>query len=137
MIKRIVHVAIATHSIAVMSEFYKSLGLAVDSLEVIKDQKVKVAVMRIGDSAIELVEPTEENSPINRFLERRGEGIHHISFEVDNLQEHLDLLKKKNVKLIDEKPRKGAEGHRIAFIHPHSTGGVLVELSQPGPEAEE
>ena len=130
MIKRITHVAIATRSIAVTAEFYKTIGLAVDTLEVVSNQKVKVALMKAGDSAIELLEATEESSPISRFLKEHGEGIHHISFEVDDLQEQLDRLKEKGVKLIDEKPRKGAEGRLIAFIHPHSTGGVLVELSE-------
>ena len=130
MIKRITHVAIATRSIAVTAEFYKTIGLAVDTLEVVSDQKVKVALMKAGDSAIELLEATEESSPISRFLKEHGEGIHHISFEVDDLQKQLDRLKEKGVKLIDEKPRKGTEGRLIAFIHPHSTGGVLVELSE-------
>lgn len=130
MVKRIAHVAIATRSIAVTSEFYKNLGLEVDSIEVVKDQKVKVALLTAGDSAIELLEPTEEGSPISDFLEERGEGIHHISFEVEDLKSELEKLKAGNVKLIDEKPRVGAGGCRIAFIHPHSTGGVLVELCQ-------
>ncbi|MGH9340345.1 MAG: methylmalonyl-CoA epimerase [Acidobacteriota bacterium] len=135
MIKKIAHVGIATRSIAVMSEFYKSIGLEVDTLETVKSQKVKVALMRVGESAIELIEATEENSPISRFITTRGEGVHHISLEVDNLQHYLDLLKEKNIKLIDEKPRQGAEGRLIAFVHPDSTGGVLVELSQPDTEA--
>lgn len=133
MIKRISHVAIATRSIAVMAEFYKMIGLEVSTREVIRDQKAKVAIMKVGDSAVELIEATEEGSPISRFIEKNGEGVHHISFEVDNLREQLDFLKEKNVKLVDEKPRKGAEGNLIAFVHPHSTGGVLVELSQPDP----
>lgn len=136
MVKRITHVAIATRSIAVMTEFYKTIGLEIDALELVKSDKVKVAIMKVGDSAIELIEPTEEDSPLSRFIEKRGEGIHHIALEVDDLQEHLDLLKKKNVKLLDEKPRPGAQGQQIVFVHPHSTGGVLVELSQPSPEGE-
>lgn len=136
MMKRIVHIGIATRSIAVLTEFYKTLGLEVDTIEVVKEQKVKIAIMKVGDSAVELIEATEKDSPITRFIEKRGEGIHHISFEVDDIQQMLDLLKEKNVKLLDEKPRKGAQGRLIAFIHPHSTGGVLVELSQPAPEEE-
>lgn len=134
MIKKIAHVAIATRSIAVMAEFYKTLGLEVDSVEVVKDQKVKVALMRVGDSAIELVEPTEENSIISRFIDKRGEGIHHISLEVDDIQQHLDILKSKDIRLIDEKPRVGADDQLIAFVHPESTGGVLVELCQSAEE---
>ncbi len=134
MIKRIAHIAIATRSIAITSEFYKNLGLEMESVEMIDDQNVKVAVMHVGDSAVELVEPTDDDSPITRFLDRRGEGLHHVSFEVEDLQEALDLLKERNIRLIDEQPRIGAEGRLIAFIHPDSTGGVLVELSQPGSE---
>ena len=131
MIKRIAHVGIATRSIAVTAEFYKHLGLELDSIEVIQDQKVEVALMEAGNSAIELIEPTEENSHIQRFLDDRGEGIHHITLEVDNLEERLQSLSEKNIKLIDKKPRPGAQGSLIAFVHPDSTGGVLIELVQP------
>ena len=131
MIKKISHVGIATHSIAVLSEFYKTLGLEVESTEIVEDQKVQVALMKVGESSIELIEATEEDSVVARFLEKRREGIHHIAIEVDNLQDHLDRLKEKNVKLIDRNPRLGAQGRLIAFIHPESTGGVLIELSQP------
>ncbi len=134
MIKRIAHVAIATRSIAVNAEFYKLLGLEVDTIEVVAGQKVKAAIMNVGDSALELIEPVEADSPISAFLEKRGQGLHHISLEVDDLEATLALLKERNIKLIDETPRPGAEGRRIAFIHPDSTGGVLVELSQPGGE---
>ncbi len=133
MTKRIAHVAIATRSIAVTAEFYKILGLELDAIEVVPEQKVKVAVLNIGDSAIELIEPTQSDSPISRFLEKRGEGLHHISLEVEDLHAYLKDLKDRNIRLIDEKPRMGAEGRLIAFIHPDSTGGVLVELSQAGP----
>lgn len=134
MIKKIAHVGIATRSIAVTSEFYKSLGLEVDVIEVVKEQKVKVAVMSVGESSLELIEATEADSPIARFIEKRGEGLHHLTLEVDDIEAQLQLLKEKNIKLIDEKPRMGAQSRRIAFIHPDSTGGVLVELSQPAGE---
>ena len=130
MIKRIAHVGIATHSIAESMEFYKYLGLKVDSIEIIRDQKVKMASMKVGNSAIELIEAIEEDSPVERFVETFGGGIHHITFEVDDLRKQLKLLKDKNIRLIDEKPRRGAGGSLIAFIHPRSTGGVLVELAQ-------
>lgn len=133
MTRRIAHVAIATKSIAVTAEFYKILGLELDAIEVVQDQRVKVAVLHVGDSAIELIEPTQADSPISRFLENRGEGLHHISLEVEDLHASLADLKARNIRLIDEKPRLGAEGRLIAFIHPDSTGGVLVELSQNGP----
>lgn len=135
MIKKIAHVSIATDSIAVTTEFYKKLGLELDRVEVVADQKVKTAMMRVGDSAIELIEPLESASPVSKFLESRGGGLHHISLEVDDLEAHLEALKEQNVRLIDSKPRRGAEGHLIAFIHPDSTGGVLVELSQSPPES--
>ncbi|MEE8349601.1 MAG: methylmalonyl-CoA epimerase [Acidobacteriota bacterium] len=129
-VKKIAHVGIATRSIAVTSEFYKSLGLEVDIIEVVEDQKVRVAVMAVGDSAIELIEPTDIDSPVHRSLEARGEGLHHLTFEVEDLAKHLEMLKERNIKLIDEKPRSGAGNRLVAFIHPDSTGGVLVELSQ-------
>ncbi len=130
MIRRIAHIAIATDSIAVTSQFYKSLGLELDRVEVVSDQKVKIAVMRIGDSAIEFIEPADSDSPIGSFLSKRGNGLHHISLEVDDLASHLEDLKAQNVRLIDEHPRVGAGGRLIAFIHPDSTGGVLIELTE-------
>ena len=134
MIKRIAHVGIATRSIAATREFYNYLGLEFDSVEVVEDQKVKVAILEVGDSAIELIEATQEDSLIKRFIDKRGAGLHHITLEVDNLETQLAFLREKGVKLIDEKPRQGAEGSLIAFVHPDSTGGVLIELSQPAPE---
>jgi len=134
LIKRIAHVGIATRSIAATREFYNYLGLEFDSVEVVEDQKVKVAILEVGDSAIELIEATQEDSLIKRFIDKRGAGLHHITLEVDNLETQLAFLRENGVKLIDEKPRQGAEGSLIAFVHPDSTGGVLIELSQPAPE---
>jgi len=134
MIKRIAHVGIATRSIAAAGEFYNCLGLELDSVEGVEDQKVKVAMMKVGDSAIELIEATQEDSRIKWFIDKRGPGLHHMTLEVDNLEEQLAFLREKSIKLIDEKPRQGAGGSLIAFVHPDSTGGVLIELSQPAPE---
>jgi methylmalonyl-CoA epimerase len=134
MIKRIAHVGVATQSIAVAGEFYNHLGLEFNSVEVVEDQKVKVAILEVGDSAIELIEATQEDSLIKRFMDKRGPGLHHMTLEVDNLEEQLAFLREKDIKLIDEKPRQGAAGSLIAFVHPDSTGGVLIELSQPAPE---
>lgn len=134
MIRKIAHIGIATRSIAVVSEFYKLLGLEIDKVEAVEDQKVRVALLRVGESSVELLEGTDKDSPISRFIESRGEGIHHVSFEVDDLSAQIESLKAKNIKLIDEVPRRGADGRLIAFIHPHSTGGVLVELCQPAQE---
>lgn len=134
MIKRIAHVGIATQSIAAAREFYNYLGLELNRVEVVEDQKVKVAILEVGDSAIELIEATQEDSLIKRFMDKRGPGLHHMTLEVDNLEEQLAFLREKGIRLIDEKPRQGAEGSLIAFVHPDSTGGVLIELSQPAPE---
>ncbi len=136
MIKKIGGVAIATGSIAVMAEFYKSVGLEVQSVETDKDQKVKVATMKVGESQIQLFEPVDDTSPVARFIEQNGEGVHHICLEVEDLQGQLDSLKEKNVKLIDSKPRVGLGGRLSAYIDPESTGGVLVELVEQPVEQE-
>lgn len=135
-IRNVAHIAVATRSIAVTAEFYKKLGLELDATETLEDQKVKVAFFGVGATGIELVEPLSDDSPISKFLHTRGEGLHHISLEVDDLEKTLELLKESNVRLIDESPRPGAAGRLIAFIHPSSTGGVLIELSQPAPLGE-
>ena len=119
-----------------MSEFYKLLCLEWDVVETVPDQNVKVALLSVGDSAIELIEPLSPESSVSRFVERRGGGLHHITFEVENIEETLDRLKASGTRLIDERPRKGAEGNLIAFIHPDSTGGVLIELCQTPNEEE-
>jgi len=106
------------------------LGLELQDIEVVPDQKVKVAKLRAGESVIELLEPTEEDSPVGRFLVRSGGGIHHICLEVEDLEAALEAFAAKGLRLIDEKPRCGAGGHRIAFVHPKSMGGVLLELTE-------
>jgi methylmalonyl-CoA/ethylmalonyl-CoA epimerase len=130
MIRRIDHVGIATRSITSALDFYRHLGLEMESLEVNEEQKVKVALLRIGESALELLEATETNSPISRFIRKRGEGVHHICLEVDDLQAHLEKLKSRDIALINDKPKEGAQGRRIAFVHPDSSSGVLIELSE-------
>lgn len=135
MIRRIAHVGIAARSIEAAAGFYRILGLKIHAEEIVTEQKVKIAMLNLEDSAIELLEATEPDSPVARFIEKRGEGIHHISIEVDNLKELLSTLRKQGIRLIDEKPRIGAHGQRIAFVHPRSTGGVLVELCQPASES--
>lgn len=130
MVKRLVHVGIATRSVTEAARFYKLLGLEVESVEFCREQKVKVAVLKVGESALELLEATDADSPVGRFIDKRGEGIHHITFEVDNIEEELNKLRARNVSLINETPQKGVEGRLVAFIHPGSTGGVLVELAQ-------
>lgn len=129
MIEKIDHIGIAVRDLEESLKFFKdTLGLEMVFKETLPDSGVKALGLNVGESRIELLEPLGENSPIAKFIEKRGEGIHHIAFRVDNIERSLELLKKNNFKLIDETPRIGAEGKRIAFVHPKSTHGVLIEL---------
>lgn len=131
MIKKIDHIGIAVKNIEEVSKFYKDvLGLEITGIEVVEEQKVKTAFIPVGDSEIELLESTSDDSPIAKFIEKKGEGIQHIALQVDNIEKTLEELKQKGVKLIDEVPRYGAGGAKIAFVHPKSTNGVLLELCQ-------
>ena len=131
MIKQIDHIAIAVHSLDHHIPIYRDLlGLPFLEREVINEQKVTVAIFKIGEVRIELLEPIDEHSPISNFLEKKGEGLHHIAFRTDNIEPLLLQLKEKGVQLIDEKPRQGAGGTKIAFLHPRSTGKVLMEICQ-------
>ncbi len=131
MIKKIDHIGIAVKSIEKASELFSNiLGLKVAGEEVVEEQKVKVAFLPLGDSELELLESTSPDGPIARFIEKKGEGIQHIAFRVDNLEKVLEKLKEEGVRLIDEKPRYGAGGAKIAFLHPKSTNGILIELSE-------
>ncbi len=128
---KINHLGIATKGIDEALKFWENaLGLENVHTETIEDQKVRVAMLPIGDTRIELLEATSEDSPIAKFIEKRGGGIHHIAVEVENIEEALMKLKAEGARLIDEKPRIGAEGCLIAFVHPSSTNGVLLELIQ-------
>ncbi|RMG09506.1 MAG: methylmalonyl-CoA epimerase [Acidobacteria bacterium] len=128
---KINHLGIATKEIQEALRFWEeSLGLKNVHTEVVEEQKVKVAMLPIGETRIELLEPTASDSPISKFLEKRGGGIHHIAIEVDDINAVLERLKSNGVKLIDQVPRVGAEGCLIAFVHPSSTNGVLLELVQ-------
>jgi methylmalonyl-CoA/ethylmalonyl-CoA epimerase len=128
---RIDHLGIAVRSIEEASGFYRDvLGLKCSGTEEVPGQKVRVAFFPIGDTRIELLEPTADDSPIARFLEQRGPGLHHIAYRVDDLSATLAALRKAGVRLIDEAPRDGAHGMKIAFVHPKATGGVLTELCQ-------
>ncbi len=131
MIKKIDHIGIAVKSIEKASELFNNiLGLKVAGEEIVEEQKVKVAFLPLGDSELELLESTSPDGPIARFIEKKGEGIQHIAFRVDNLEKVLEKLKEEGVRLIDEKPRYGAGGAKIAFLHPKSTNGILIELSE-------
>ncbi|NMA91499.1 MAG: methylmalonyl-CoA epimerase [Firmicutes bacterium] len=131
MLKKIDHLGVAVRDLeAALHIFRDQLGIDVDGVEEVAEQKVKVAFLPLGESKIELLQSTDPEGPVARFIERRGEGIQHIAFRVENLEESLGRLKSKGVRLIDEKPRRGAGGARVAFIHPKSTCGVLIELCE-------
>jgi methylmalonyl-CoA/ethylmalonyl-CoA epimerase len=125
------HIGIAVNSIADAIPFYeKVLGLKCYNIEEVADQKVKTAFFMIGQTKIELLESTDPEGPIGKFIEKRGEGIHHIAFAVENIEESLREAESAGVKLIDVAPRRGAEGMSIAFLHPKSTAGVLTEFCE-------
>lgn len=125
------HIGIAVKSLAESIKYYEEvLGLKCYSIEEVPDQKVKTAFFRIGETKIELLESTSPDGPIGKFIEKKGEGIHHLAFAVDGLERQLDDAAAKGVQLIDARPRKGAEGLDIAFMHPRSTFGVLTELCE-------
>lgn len=122
---------IATKGIDEALKFWENaLGLENIHIETVEDQRVRVAMLPLGESRIELLEPTSDDSPISKFLEKRGGGIHHIAVEVEDIDAALAKLKSHGARLIDESPRIGAEGCLVAFVHPGSTGGVLLELVQ-------
>ncbi|MDR3331950.1 MAG: methylmalonyl-CoA epimerase [Synergistaceae bacterium] len=125
------HIGIAVSSIEESLKFWEgTLGIKCSGVETVEDQKVKTAFLPIKESEIELLEATNPDSPIAKFIEKKGEGIHHLAIRVDNLEGVLAELKAKGIKLIDETPRRGAGGAKIAFVHPKATGGILLELSQ-------
>jgi len=125
------HVGIAVKSIDGALKFWEtSLGIKCTGVEEVAEQKVKTAFLPIEDSEVELLEPTADDSPVAKFLEKKGEGVHHLAIRVDDLEKALSELKTQGVRLIDERPRKGAGGAMIAFVHPSAAGGVLLELSQ-------
>jgi len=128
---KINHLGIATKSIEDALTFWvDGLGLKNVHTEVVEDQKVRVAMLPVGESRIELLEPTADDSPISKFLEKRGGGIHHVAVEVDDIRAALSEMRSKGTRLIDEEPRAGAEGCLVAFVHPAASNGVLLELVQ-------
>lgn len=131
MIKGIDHIGIAVTSIDEAKRFWvDTLGLKYLRTEVVPEQKVRVAVLSAGETTVELLEPTAADSPVQKFLDKRGEGLHHLTFATDKLAGHLQALKVANIGLINEEPRIGAGGAQIAFIHPKSAHGVLIELCE-------
>jgi methylmalonyl-CoA epimerase len=128
---KINHLGIATKGIDEAMKFWgDALGLENIHVETVDDQKVRVAMLPLGESRIELLEPVSDDSPISKFLEKRGGGIHHIAIEVEDIRAALRRLKAQGVRLIDEEPRIGAEGCLVAFVHPTAANGVLLELVQ-------
>lgn len=131
MIEKIDHIGIAVKSIDDVLDFYRdALGLDLEGTEIVEDQKVKTAFLPVGESEFELLESTSPDGPIAKFIEKKGEGIQHISLKVDDIEKALKEMKENDVKLIDKEPRYGAGGAKIAFLHPKSTNGVLLELSE-------
>ncbi len=125
------HIGIAVKSIEESLEFWEgAMGIKCHGIEEVQEQKVRTAFLPVEDTEIELLEPTAEDSPVARFIEKKGEGIHHIAIRVDDIEKALADLKEKGVRLIDEVPRLGAGGCRIAFVHPKASGGVLLEISE-------
>ncbi len=131
MIKKIDHIAVAVKDVEKAAEFYeKVLGLELGGIEEVEGMDVKVGFLPVGDTRIELVQPLDPASGLAKFIEKRGEGIHHICYEVENVEEALKTCKARGAQLIDEAPRKGAHNTLVGFIHPKSTGGVLTELTE-------
>jgi len=131
MIKKIDHIGIAVNSIEDAVKLYTDvLGLKLKDIEVVEEQKVKTAIIPVGESKIELIESTDPEGVIAKYIEKRGEGMHHLALEVSNIQETLETLQEKDIPLIDQEPRKGVEDTSIAFLHPKGTK-VLIELVEP------
>ena len=130
-VKRIDHIGIAVKGIEQAGKFYTDiLGLEIEDIEHVSDQRVNVAFVPIADSEVELLESTDSDGPVAKYLDSRGEGVQHIAFRVEDIEEALRELKEKGIRLIDQVPRKGSGGAKIAFIHPKETNGVLVELCE-------
>jgi len=124
------HIGIAVRSIAATT-IYEDLGLTVDHVETVASQGVRTAFLPVGDSRLELLEPTGPDSPVAKYIGKRGEGIHHLCFRVEDIDAELEKLKAKGYRLVNETPVPGAHGCRVAFLHPSAGSGVLIELSQP------
>jgi methylmalonyl-CoA/ethylmalonyl-CoA epimerase len=127
------HLGIAVKSLAQAKKFYETLGLEITDEEVVEGEKVKVAMIPLGDSRIELLEPTGPDSTVAKFLEKRGEGLHHVALHVPDLSHAVEELKASGARLISDEIKVGAGGHLYVFVHPSSTGGVLLELVQEAP----
>ncbi|MGC9367453.1 MAG: methylmalonyl-CoA epimerase [bacterium] len=132
MIQKINHLGIAVNNLDEQIPFYRDiLKFNFLGIEEVSDQKVRVAIFQIGEVKIELLEPTDPDSPIAKYLDKKGAGIHHIAYQTDNIQHQIDELTNQNINMIDQQPRTGAHQTKIAFIHPKSSGKILIELCQP------
>ncbi|MCD8553743.1 methylmalonyl-CoA epimerase [Seleniivibrio sp.] len=132
MLEKIDHIGIAVRNLDEATKFYITMGIKPYHYEEVESQKVKVAFVKVGESNIELLEPTSPESPIAKFLEKKGEGIHHVAYSVANITTALKKLKEDGATLINEEPMDGAHGKKVAFVHPKSVNGVLTELSMDG-----
>lgn len=131
MVNKIDHIGVAVKNLDEAVSFYENiLGLKASGTEVVEEQKVKVAFLPVGDSEVELLESTQEDGPIAKYIAKNGEGVQHIAYRVDDVEAAIAEMKAKGIRMIDEKPRYGAGGARIAFCHPKSTFGVLIELTE-------
>ena len=131
MIRKINHIGIAVGSLEDHIPFYRDvLGLSFKGIETVAEQKVRVAMFGVGEVNIELLEPTSPESPIAGFLDKKGEGMHHVAYEVDDIEAQIGTVRQRGLQMIDERPRAGAHGARVAFLHPKSSGRVLTELTQ-------
>lgn len=131
MIKKVDHIGIAVNNLQTALEFYEGiLGIKCTGQEQVEEQKVTTAFLPLGDTELELLESTDPTGPVARFIEKRGEGLHHIALQVDNIEAALEKMKAAGVRLLDETPRGGAGGTKIAFLHPKASGGVLLELTE-------
>jgi len=131
MITRVNHIGIAVRSLEEQMAFYRDiLKLEFEGIETVEEQKVRLAVFRVGDVRIELLEPTDESSTISKFIEKRGEGLHHIAYETDHIENEIENFKQSDIQMINEIPQFGAHHTSIVFLHPRSTGKVLTEICQ-------
>ncbi len=131
MFKKIAHIGVAVKNVDASSRVFERIfGIRRGNDETLPDQQVSTTMFTIGGTAVELIQPTTPDSSVMRFIEKRGEGVHHVSFEVDDIVNELARLKKEGFQLIDEKPRKGTDNTLVAFLHPKSTNGLLIEISQ-------
>jgi methylmalonyl-CoA/ethylmalonyl-CoA epimerase len=131
MLKKINHIAMAVSNIEKTAEFYQDvLGLSLSDVEVVAAQKTRAGFLRIGETNIELVQPSEPDSPLVKFLKTKGQGIHHICFEVDDVEAEVNAFLEKGATMVDQKPRQGAHQTKVAFVHPKSSSGVLIELCE-------